>query len=78
MKRKLILSAGLFVTAGVPVVALAETSDMSEADSEIVITGSRAANASVNGLEVDPLLLPQNVRVLDERLIAEAGFTDLS
>ncbi|MEI4505257.1 TonB-dependent siderophore receptor [Sphingopyxis sp. CCNWLW253] len=51
---------------------------MSEAESEIVITGSRAANASINGLEVDPLLLPQNVRVLDERLIAEAGFTDLS
>jgi iron complex outermembrane receptor protein len=51
---------------------------MSEAESEIVITGSRAANASINGIEVDPLLLPQNVRVLDERLIAEAGFTDLS
>ncbi|WP_336941033.1 TonB-dependent siderophore receptor [Sphingopyxis sp. CCNWLW253] len=78
MKRRLSLSACLLAAAGAPCSALAETNEMSEAESEIVITGSRAANASINGLEVDPLLLPQNVRVLDERLIAEAGFTDLS
>jgi iron complex outermembrane receptor protein len=47
-------------------------------NSEIVITGSRRANASVNGLDVDPLLLPQNVRVLDDKLIVQTGFTDLS
>lgn len=45
---------------------------------DIVITGSRRANASINGLEVDPLLLPQNVRLLDEQLIERTGFTDLS
>lgn len=44
----------------------------------IVVTGSRQANASINGLSVDPLLLPQNVRLLDEELIDKAGFTDLS
>jgi iron complex outermembrane receptor protein len=59
--------------------ALAE--EAAEAESEgtaIVVTGSRAANASVNGLSVDPLLLPQNVRLLDDELIDRAGFSDLS
>ena len=49
-----------------------------ERASDIVITGSRQASASISGLDVDPLLLPQNVRLLDDRLIAQAGFTDLS
>jgi len=31
----------------------------------IVVTGSRIANASIKGLEIEPLRLPQNVRVLD-------------
>lgn len=77
MSRSLYLPASLLSVASacVPGVALAE---VAEAESEIVITGSRAANASVNGLNVEPLLLPQNVRILDERLIAETGFTDLS
>ncbi|HEX7741024.1 MAG TPA: TonB-dependent receptor plug domain-containing protein, partial [Sphingobium sp.] len=44
----------------------------------IVVTGARVANASINGLSVDPILLPQNVRLLDDRLITQAGFTDLS
>ncbi|MFD1033104.1 TonB-dependent siderophore receptor [Sphingomonas hankookensis] len=44
----------------------------------IVVTGSRQANASINGLDVDPQLLPQNVRLLDEGLIERTGFTDLS
>lgn len=44
----------------------------------IVVTGSRQANASVNGLKVDPLLLPQNIRLLGEALIDQTGFTDLS
>ncbi|MEK7343614.1 MAG: TonB-dependent siderophore receptor [Pseudomonadota bacterium] len=45
---------------------------------QIVVTGSREANASINGLVVDPLLLPQNVRLLDDQLIERTGFTDLS
>ncbi len=45
---------------------------------EVTITGSRAANASINGLDVDPLLLPQNVRLLGAELVDQAGFTDLS
>lgn len=45
---------------------------------EVTITGSREANASINGLDVDPLLLPQNVRLLGAELVDQAGFTDLS
>ena len=44
----------------------------------IVVTGSRQANASINGLDVDPLLLPQNIRLLSDQLIEQTGFTDLS
>lgn len=63
----------------VPVEAWAQEPEASEgADEQVVITGSRLANASINGLSVDPLLLPQNVRVLDGELIDRAGFTDLS
>ncbi len=55
-----------------PVAPAEETSD------EILVTGSRKANASINGLDIDPHLLPQNVRLLDDTLIDRAGFTDLS
>jgi iron complex outermembrane receptor protein len=59
-----------------PAAALAESV---EADDEmIVVTGSREANAAINGLSIDPLLLPQNVRLLDDELIGRTGFTDLS
>lgn len=59
--------------------AFAQAGESAERDEEqIVVTGSRAANASVNGLSVDPILLPQNVRILDDKLIERAGFTDLS
>jgi iron complex outermembrane receptor protein len=44
----------------------------------VVITGSRAASASINGIVIDPLRLPQSVRVLDETLIADMGITNLS
>ena len=59
-----------------PAQALAEAAE--DDQGSIVITGSRQANASINGLDVDPLLLPQNVRLLDNKLIEQAGFTDLS
>ncbi|MBN2972787.1 TonB-dependent siderophore receptor [Roseomonas aeriglobus] len=58
------------------IVAVSPTSDDQTGD--VVITGSRQANASINGLDVDPLLLPQNVRLLDDALIIQTGFTDLS
>lgn len=45
---------------------------------EVVVTGSREANASINGLQIDPLQLPQSVRLLDEELVARTGITDLS
>src|SRR5688572_30594931 len=71
-----------WVLAGVmliPVEAWAqEREDAEQSGEAIVVTGSRAANASINGLSVDPILLPQNVRVLDAELIDRAGFTDLS
>ncbi|ADG11525.1 TonB-dependent siderophore receptor [Caulobacter segnis] len=44
----------------------------------VVITGSREASASINGIVIDPLRLPQSVRVLDETLIADMGITNLS
>lgn len=58
--------------------------DMAEAQTQddevegVVVTGSRAASASINGIVVDPLRLPQSVRVLDETLIADIGVTNLS
>lgn len=55
-----------------------EREDAEQSGEAIVVTGARAANASINGLSVDPILLPQNVRVLDAELIDRAGFTDLS
>ncbi len=58
--------------------ALAQQPVAGEADDNIVVTGWREASASINGLVVDPLLLPQNVRILGSGLIDEAGFTDLS
>lgn len=58
--------------------ALAQHPVAGDADDNIVITGSREASASINGLVVDPLLLPQNVRILGSSLIDETGFTDLS
>lgn len=63
-----------------PGVAIANDGEENERDEreQIVVTGARAANASINGLSVDPILLPQNVRLLGGQLISQAGFTDLS
>ncbi len=49
-----------------------------EQGDDILVTGSRRANASINGLDVAPLLLPQNVRILGDELVEQTGFTDLS
>jgi len=43
---------------------------------EMVVT-ARRANASINGINVEPLRLPQNVRVLDARLIESLGSSRL-
>ena len=61
---------------GVAASALAEDAAAEEA-AEVVVTGSRKAAASIKGLDIEPLRLPQNVRVLDEQLISDAGFTKL-
>jgi iron complex outermembrane receptor protein len=53
----------------------ADAGDMVEA---VVVTGSREANATISGLQVDPLKLPQNVRVLDEQLIQDLGATRIA
>jgi iron complex outermembrane receptor protein len=55
--------------------ALAQPSAEVEA---VVVTGSRAASASINGLEVETLRLPQSVRVLDDALIVRTGIANLS
>lgn len=45
---------------------------------EDVTVTARRANASINGLNVDPLRLPQSVRVLDRELIDQTGAANLS
>lgn len=80
MKAATSLRSILFASAMLAIVqpAIAEDVAADEVDSAIIVTGSREANASINGLKVDPIRLPQNVRVLDEELIDRNGFTDLS
>ncbi|MFT3964772.1 MAG: TonB-dependent siderophore receptor [Sphingobium sp.] len=69
---------GALAAPGIAFGAEGEMDADRENEEQIVVTGVRAANASINGLSVDPILLPQNVRLLDDRLIEQAGFTDLS
>ncbi|MEW5688128.1 MAG: TonB-dependent siderophore receptor [Pseudomonadota bacterium] len=69
--------------AGVVGVSAATCSGVAVADEAadveaVVITGSRAASASINGLDVETLRLPQSVRVLDDALIAQTGIANLS
>lgn len=72
-----VMQVALATAALIPAETWAQENEAADA-SEILVTGSREANASINGLEVDPLLLPQSVRLLDEELIDRTGFTDLS
>ena len=67
--------------AGASSFALADIADAQERTDEVegvVVTGSRAASASINGVVIDPMRLSQSVRVLDEALIADTGVTNLS
>lgn len=71
----------LALCAGASSFALVDIADAQERTDEVegvVITGSRAASASINGVVIDPMRLPQSVRVLDEALIADTGVTNLS
>jgi iron complex outermembrane receptor protein len=56
-------------TAGDPMPPAANDSSQ-----DIVVTG-RLANAGINGIAIDPIRLPQNVRVLDSALIEASGAT---
>ena len=73
--RRMLLASSVL---GMAQPVLGEDAAVEETNSAIVVTGSREANASINGLKVDPIRLPQNVRVLNEELIDRNGFTDLS
>ena len=57
---------------------LAVAQDKADEVESVVVTGSRAASASINGVIIDPMRLPQSVRVLDEALIVDTGVTNLS
>lgn len=73
------LLAGLL--AGASVAGLSDVASAEGAAGEVeavVVTGSRAASASINGLDMAPMKLPQSVRVLDEALILNTGIANLS
>lgn len=55
----------------------AETAEAADVEG-VIVTGSRQANASINGLDVETLKLPQSVRVLDQALIVNTGIANLS
>jgi len=40
---------------------------------DILVTGSREANATISGLRVEPIRLPQNVRVIDQEVARDLG-----
>jgi len=69
--------------AGCAAAALSTTSAAAEIDTdsarvEDVTVTARRANASINGLDVSPLKLPQSVRVLERELIDQTGLANLS
>lgn len=72
--------AWLALCLGVSTLALSTHSLATEAPEveSVVVTGSRAASASINGIVIDPLKLPQAVRAIDDQLIATMGVANLS
>lgn len=67
--------------AGASPFAFGDMAAAQDQDSEVegvVVTGSRAASASINGVVIDPLRLPQSVRVLGQALITDTGVANLS
>jgi iron complex outermembrane receptor protein len=78
MDFRIALLAGCAAT-GLSTAALAEVDvDLEETRVEDVTVTARRANASINGLDVSPLKLPQSVRVLDRTLIDQTGVSNLS
>jgi len=75
-----LISASMFVSPAVAAQDRPAPKPPEEADAptagtfgdEIVVT-ARVANASINGISIEPLRLPQNVRVLDSGLISDLG-----
>lgn len=78
MTPKALLLALCAGASSLALVDMAEAQERTDEVEGVVITGSRAASASINGVVIDPMRLPQSVRVLDETLIADTGVTNLS
>lgn len=68
---------GLALSGAVAGTACADAPATAEEPTTVVVAGSRKAAASIKGLDIEPLRLPQNVKVIDEHLIEDAGFTKL-
>lgn len=71
----------LALCAGASPFACGDLAAAQQKDDEVegvVVTGLRTASASINGVVIDPLRLPQSVRVLDQALIADTGIVNLS
>jgi iron complex outermembrane receptor protein len=63
---------------GLSTTAAAGEVEVDDTRVEDVTVIARRANASINGLDVSPLKLPQSVRVLDRELIDQTGVANLS
>ncbi|MFC4442085.1 TonB-dependent siderophore receptor [Caulobacter henricii] len=79
-RLKLVFAAGCSLLALGGGARAAETAGTPEGTTvvEDVKVTARRASASINGLDVDPRTLPQNVRVLDRALIETIGVANLS
>ena len=77
MDFRIALLAGC-AAVGLSTTAMAGDADGNDTRVEDVTVTARRANASINGLDVSPLKLPQSVRVLDRDLIDQTGVANLS
>jgi iron complex outermembrane receptor protein len=77
MNFRIALLAGC-AAVGLSTAATAADAEADDTRVEDVTVTARRANASINGLDVSPLKLPQSVRVLDRELIDQTGLANLS
>jgi len=63
MTPKALLLALCAGASSLALVDMAEAQERTDEVEGVVITGSRAASASINGVVIDPMRLPQSVRV---------------
>jgi len=77
MDFRIALLAGC-AAVGLSTTAAAGDVEVDDTRVEDVTVTARRANASINGLDVSPLKLPQSVRVLDRELIDQTGVANLS